>query len=339
MLLLDATLGGNLDTTTTEAQQSEADGLNITWIGESKYDPFLRSLKVVSSTERLKVGTAVAIAFGRSPLTVASSAYDLARYSQGRFILGLGSQVKSHIERRFSMPWSRPAARMREYVAAVRAIWQCWQDDEPLNFAGDFYTHTLMPPFFKPAAHEFGPPPVYLAAVGEKMTATAGEVCDGMFFHPFTTVRYMEEVTLPALRQGQERAGRASGPFAICGPVLTAVGRSDADLASAVSAVRSQIAFYASTPAYRPVLELHGWVDIAVELTSLTKQGRWSELASLIDDELLHTFAVVGSPDDVADQLVARFGAIATSVSLSTPYDYDRTIGGEVARRVAEISA
>lgn len=338
MLLLDATLSGDLDATSNEAQLSERDGLSTAWIGESKYDPFLRSLAVASATERINVGTAVAIAFGRSPLTVASSAYDLARYSKGRFVLGLGSQVKSHIERRFSMPWSRPAARMREYVSAVRAIWQCWQDDTPLAFTGDFYNHTLMPPFFRPAPLQYALPPVYLAAVGERMTEVAGEVCDGLFFHPFTSTRYLREVTGPASERGRARTTSSASDFALCGPVLTAVGRTDADLAKAIDAVRGQIAFYASTPTYRPVLDLHGWGDVSTELTSLTKQGRWNDLAGLIDDEMLHTFAVVGGPNDVARQLVDRFNGLAKSVSLSTPYAFDRTIYGEVAHNVLELS-
>lgn len=337
MLRLDATLSNDLDATDSEAKRIESDGFSTAWIGESKYDPFLRSLAVAAATEQLKLGTAVAIAFGRSPLTVASSAYDLARYSRGRFTLGLGSQVKSHIERRFSMPWSHPAARMKEYVAAVRAIWHCWLHDAPVEFTGDFYTHTLMPPFFRPQAHEFGPPAIYLAAVGTKMTEVAGEACDGYLFHPFTTPRYLREVTVPALRRGQNEAGRDAETFGLCGPVLTAVGRTERDLDAAIAGVRSQIAFYASTPAYRPVLELHGWEGIAGELTALTKQGKWSDMARLIDDDMLSAIAVVGSPEDVASELVRRFGPIATSVSLSTPYEYDRSIGGEVARKMIEL--
>ncbi|CAM3130433.1 TIGR03617 family F420-dependent LLM class oxidoreductase [Mycobacterium colombiense] len=337
MVHLDATLSDDLDVAAEEARHIEADGFRTVWLGESKYDPFLRCYAAATATERLRVGTAVAIAFGRSPLTVASTGYDLARYSRGRFILGLGSQVKSHIERRFSMPWSRPAARMREFVCALRAIWDTWNNDAPLDFAGDFYTHTLMPPFFRPAAHPFGPPPVYLAAVGERMTEIAGEVSDGLFFHPFNTVRYLEEITLPAVARGRERAGKTLDGFAVCGPVLTAVGRTEAELDNAIAGVRNQIAFYASTPAYRPVLELHGWVSVAEELTAMTKQGRWNELAALVDDDMLHTVAVVGDVDQVSRALVERFGPIASSISFSTPYQHDRSIWPEVARKVAEV--
>jgi probable F420-dependent oxidoreductase len=176
-----------------------------------------------------------------------------------------------------------------------------------------------MPPFFRPTAHQFGTPQIYLAAVGEKMTDFAGEVYDGMFFHPFTTTCYLQKVTLPAVRRGQKRAGVTSDSFALCGPLLTAFGRSSAELDSAIAGVRGQIAVYASTPAYRPVLELHGWENVAAELTSMTKQERWADMAGLVDDDMLHTVAVVGSPDEVADLLRDRFGPIATSVSLPTP--------------------
>ncbi len=339
MLCLDTTMSDDLEGINDEAQRVEADGFRTAWIGESKYDPFLRCQSAAAATERLRVGTAVAIAFGRSPLTVASTSYDLARYTQGRFTLGLGSQVKPHIERRFSMPWSRPAARMREYVCAVRAIWKAWQEDAPLNFVGDFYTHTVMPPFFRPTAHAFGPPPVFLAAVGERMTEVAGEVCDGLFFHPFTTKRYLREVTLPAVHRGRAQAGLDLDSFSICGPVLTATGRTEEELATAIAGVRGQIAFYASTPSYRPVLELHGWDGIATELTALTKQGRWAELADLVDDDMLHTIAVVGEPAEVAHTLVQRFGPIARAVSFSTPYKHDRSVWREVADDVARLES
>ena len=204
---IDATLTKDVDRTREAAAELEAAGYDGLWVGETKHDPFLESLQAADATERVTIGTAVAIAFGRSPMTLASTGFDLARYTRGRFVLGLGSQVKPHIERRFSMPWSHPAPRMRELVLAMRAIWRTWQEGEPLDFRGDFYTHTLMTPFFSPPPHEWGPPPVYLAGVGERMTETAGEVGDGFFFHPFTTDRYLREVTLP-------RSGAAAPPLA-----------------------------------------------------------------------------------------------------------------------------
>jgi probable F420-dependent oxidoreductase len=338
MMRLDASINGELDDTGTDAERLQADGFDTAWIGETKHDVFLRCAAAAAATDTLRVGSGVAIAFGRTPLTTATSAYDLARYSRGRFTLGLGSQVKAHIERRFSMPWSHPAARMREYVLAVRAIWASWQTGSDLDFRGDFYSHTLMPPFFRPPAHDFGPPPIHLAAVGGRMTEVAGEVCDGFLFHPFTTPRYLREVTVPALDRGRAKAGLQPGGVAVCGPVLTAAGRTEEELATAVEGVRGQIAFYASTPTYRPVLDLHGWEAMAGELTALSKQGRWSEMAGLVDDGVLHEFAVVGSPAEVAGGLSERFGSLADSVSFSTPYEHDRSIWREVASHLPDIA-
>ena len=246
-------------------------------------------------------------------------------------MLGLGSQVKPHIERRFSMPWSHPAPRMRELVLAMRAIWRTWQEGEPLDFRGDFYTHTLMTPFFSPPPHEWGPPPVYVAGVGERMTETAGEVGDGFFFHPFTTDRYLREVTLPALRRGRAAAGRTGlEGFEIAGPAFTCTGRDDRELAAAIKGTKDQIAFYASTPAYRPVLELHGWGDLQPELTALSKQGRWSEMGDAVDDELLHAFAVVGEPAEVGRGLRRRWGDVATRLTLYATYAADPAVWPDV---------
>jgi probable F420-dependent oxidoreductase len=260
-------------------------------------------------------------------MTLANAGFDLARYGEGRFVLGLGSQVRPHIERRFSMPWSHPARRMRELVLALRAIWASWQEGEPLDFRGDFYTHTLMTPFFAPSPHEFGPPPVYLAGVGPLMTEVAGETCEGFFFHPFTTDRYLRGVTIPALERGRAKAGHTGlDGFILAGPAFTCTGRDEAELAAAIKGTKAQIAFYASTPAYRPVLELHGWGDLQPELTRLTREGRWAELGDAIDDEMLHEFAVVGEPDAVAAGLAARWGDVAQRISLYATYESDPAV-------------
>ena len=220
---------------------------------------------------------------------------------------------------------------MRELVLALRAIWRTWQDRVPLDFRGDFYTHTLMTPFFSPPPHEWGPPPVYLAGVGELMTETAGEVCDGFFFHPFTTDRYLREVTLPALDRGRAAAGHGSlDGFAIAGPAFTCTGRDERELAVAIKGTKDQIAFYASTPAYRPVLDLHGWGDLQPELTRLSKEGRWSEMGDAIDDELLHAFAVVGGPSEVGRGLRTRWGDVATRITLYATYKADPALWPEV---------
>ena len=292
------------------------------------------------ATERVTLGTSIAIAFGRTPMTLANTAFDLARYSRGRFVLGLGSQVKPHIERRFSMPWSHPAARMREYVGALRAIWASWQDGEKLDFQGEFYTHTLMTPFFSPPAHEWGPPPVYLAGVGKLMTEVAGEVCDGFFFHAFTTPSYLREVTIPALLRGRNAGANAgSGTdsldgFAIAGPAFVCVGRTDEELEAAFRGTKEQIAFYASTPAYRGVLEHHGWGDLQPELTRMSKEGKWKEMGDVIDDDVVRAFAAVGDVPTVARELHERWDS-ATRLSFYMPYKADDSVRTDLLTELA----
>jgi probable F420-dependent oxidoreductase len=268
----------------------------------------------------MEIGTSITVAFARSPMTTAQSANDLQALSRGRFILGLGSQIKAHIERRFSMPWSEPDARMREYVAALRAIWDCWHSCTRLEFRGDFYTHTLMPPFFRPNRGEHGPPKVYLAGVGERMTEVAGEVCDGFICHGFTTERYVREVTIPALERGRARVGKTLDGFDICGPSFVVTGETEQKIDEARHATKRQIAFYGSTPAYRHVLELHGWGGLQAELNSLTKQDRWAEMPGLVDDEVLDAFAVVGTPVQVGAQLLERHGDTRARISFYAPY-------------------
>jgi probable F420-dependent oxidoreductase len=300
----------------TAAGDAEELGYRAVWFGETAHDPFLSVALAASATSRIEVGTGVAIAFARSPMTLAVTANDLQTVSQGRFVLGLGSQVKPHITRRFAMPWSHPAARMREFVLAMRAIWRCWHEGEPLDFQGEFYSHTLMTPFFNPGPNEYGPPQVFIAGVGDLMTGVVGEVADGFLCHGFTTERYLREVTLPALERGRKRAGLTLDGFQISGLPFVVTGRTEEQVAASTAAVKDQIAFYASTPVYRPVLECHGWGDLQQELTALTKTGRWSDMAGLIDDEMLQTFAIVADPDDVAAAVRQRYGDVFTRMHL-----------------------
>jgi probable F420-dependent oxidoreductase len=319
---IDATLPHDITRTPEVARRLEAAAYDGIWVGETAHDPFLQLLQATEATARPTLGTSIAIAFGRTPLTLAHVGFDLAQYSRGRFVLGLGSQVKPHIERRFSMPWSRPAARMREFVLGLRAIWSAWQEGTPLDFRGEFYIHTLMTPFFSPKPHQWGPPPVFLAGVGEKMTEVAGEVADGFFVHPFTTREYLDTVTLPALRAGRAKAGNgALDGFTVCGPSFVAVGRDDAELAEAIRATKQQIAFYASTPAYRGVLELHGRGDTGRELTRMSKEGKWQEMGELIDDELFDLMAIAGEPGAVGRGLAARWAGTYDRISLYTTYE------------------
>ncbi|WP_163554355.1 LLM class F420-dependent oxidoreductase [Candidatus Frankia alpina] len=324
---IDATLTNDLAATPAGAARIEKEGYAGIWVGETCHDPFLQTLQAANATSTASVGTSIAIAFARTPMTLAYLGYDLAQYSEGRFILGLGSQIKPHIEKRFSMTWSHPAARMRELVLATRAIWDAWQNDTKLAFRGDFYTHTLMTPFFAPEPHSYGPPPVYLAGVGEGMTEVAGEVADGFFVHPFSTKKYLQEVTLPALLRGRAKAGKADlDGFAIAGPSFVTVGRTEEELAAAVFGSKKQIAFYASTPAYKGVLDVHGWGDLQPELTDLSKRGEWDGMADLITDEILHTFSVVGAPEEVGKGLVAKSGAIYTRTAFYDTWNADPAV-------------
>ena len=323
MLLDAALLSTGIDDVPTTARDLEARGYAGVWASEADHDPFLPLLSAGQATTRLQVGTAIAVAFARSPMTLAMTAHDLQRYTHGRFVLGLGSQVKPHVERRFSMPWSPPVERMREYVAALQAIWTAWQDDTRLRFEGEHYRHTLMTPMFSPAAHEWGAPPVYLAAVGPGMTRLAGEVADGLLAHGFTTARYLRERTLPALEEGLAAAGRAREAVTVSLAGFVVTGRTDEERAHAAAAVKATIAFYGSTPAYRPVLELHGWSALADELHALSvgrREDKWTAMRDLIDDEVLGTFAVVGAPDELGPQVRERFEGLVDRFSVYASY-------------------
>ncbi|MEN9802389.1 MAG: hypothetical protein RLZ37_1514 [Actinomycetota bacterium] len=323
---VDGGISPNLHETVASVREAEAAGYTGAWTAETSHDPFLPLLLAAEHSSSLELGTSIAVAFARSPMTLANTAWDLQAYSQGRFILGLGSQIKPHITKRFSMPWSKPAARMREMVLAIRAIWDCWLTGSQLDFRGEFYTHTLMTPFFTPAASElagFGPPRIFLAGVGELMTEVAGEVCDGFICHGFTTEKYLREVTIPALERGRARVGKTLDGFEIVGPSFVVTGNNEQELTAATVGTRQQIAFYGSTPAYRPVLDLHGWGDLQDRLNSLSKSGKWAEMGTLITDEVLETFAVVGEPESIAPELHKRYGDVIQRISFYAPYKSD----------------
>ncbi len=300
---------------------SEADdfGYDGFWTTETQADPFLACGVAAQTAHRIDIGTGIAVAFGRNPLTIALQANDLQLLSGGRFLLGLGSQVKAHIERRYSMQWSNPAPRMREFILAIRAIWKAWESGEKLDFRGDFYQHTLMTPFFNPGPNAHGNPRVILAAVGPKMTEVAGEVADGIFCHAFGTERYLREVTLPALQRGAEKAGRSLEGFELVAPGFVVARDSEKERAAGTEFVRGQIGFYGSTPAYRPVLALHGWGALQEELNALTKQGAWDRLAGVVSDEMVDAFSIVGTPENAAAEVKRRYGDVATRLTLALP--------------------
>jgi probable F420-dependent oxidoreductase len=307
-------------------RHAEAEGYDGLWSAESAHDPFLPLVAAAQATSTMQLGTAIAVAFARNPMSLAYTAYDLQTLTGGRFLLGLGSQIRPHIERRFGMPWSRPAARMREFVEAMRAIWAAWATGDRLDFQGDFYTHTLMTPFFAPPPSPFGPPAVYLAAVGDHMTEVAGAACDGLLPHPFTTAQYLRDRTLPAVERGLGSSGRSMEKFSIGLSGLVASGRTEEDMKRATRAVKEQIAFYGSTPAYRAVLELHGWGDLGPALNTLSRsdaQDRWKRMGDLIDDEMLDAFAIVAEPDRVGAAITERFGDIVDRFNFYAPYPHD----------------
>jgi probable F420-dependent oxidoreductase len=312
-----------LDEVVRVAKELEEVGYDGGLSAETNHDPFFPLLVAAEHTESLDLGTGIAVAFARSPMTLANIGYDLHAYSKGRFRLGLGSQIKAHIEKRFSMPWSHPAARMREVILAVRAIWDCWNEGTKLDFRGEFYRHTLMTPFFDPGPNPHGAPTIQLAAVGEKMTEVAGEVADGVILHAFTTERYVREVTLPALERGFAKAGKTRDDFEISGPMFVVSGTNDDELERAMRGTREQIAFYGSTPAYRGVLELHGWGDLQDELNRLSKRGEWKAMGDLITEDVLDAFAVVAVPEDVPAAMLARYDGIVDRLQFYAPYRSD----------------
>jgi probable F420-dependent oxidoreductase len=298
------------------AVRAEADGYDGFGVAETRHDAFTTLALAARATGRITLQSAIAVAFSRNPMTIATAANDIRLISEGRFELGLGSQVKPHIERRFAMPWSRPAARMEEFIAAVRAIWSTWATGERLMFKGEFYSHTLMTDFFNPGPNPYGNPPILLAAVGELMTRVAGRAADGLLVHSFTTEAYLRERTLPALR---EVRGHLDG-FTLCLPALVVLGADEDARRKAEVAIRKQIAFYGSTPSYLAVLEQHGWGELGTKLNALSRQNAWAEMGGLITDDVLDTFAVSGDAVQVAAGLRARFGDVVDRISLYTPY-------------------
>ena len=297
------------------APQLEEAGFDGAYTFEGQSDPFISVAAAAMTTQKMELMTSIAVAFARNPMSLAYLGNDLQNLSEGRFILGLGAQIKAHIERRFSMPWSKPASRMREMVQAIRAIWDCWDNGEKLNFEGEFYQHTLMTPMFVPPKSEHGRPPIYIAGVGPIMTEVAAEVGDGYFVHPFSTEKSLDELSLAAVARGLEKAGKSREDFDVAVQVITATGLDEQTMEQSIFGARSQIAFYASTPAYLPVLQCHGWDDLHVEAKRLSKEGKWMEMAGLIDDEILNTIAVVGTPAEIAQKIADSFLGKADRIS------------------------
>jgi probable F420-dependent oxidoreductase len=314
---IDSGLGAELAKVGGRVTAAEAAGLDCLWAAETTNDPFLSLALAAEHSSSVSLGTGVAIAFARNPMSLAYTTNQLQEYSRGRVVLGLGSQVRRHIEKRFSSTWSHPALRMREFVLALRAIWASWNEDGPAGFEGEFYTHTLMTPVFAPAPHEFGPPRVFLAAVGPLMNEVAGEVADGVLTHGICTARYLREVILPALDRGLAKSGRARDDVEVTCPGFISVVENEAATGKARDAMRRHVAYYASTPAYRPVLELHGWGDLQAELYACSKAGRWNDMAELVDDEVLDTLTIVCGPGELAGEVARRYGGLVDRINVS----------------------
>ncbi len=329
-----ALVGYELADVGERAAHLEALGYDGAYTFEGQSDPFFPLAMAARDTERVELCTAVAVAFARNPMLLANIGYDLQKLSQGRFILGLGSQIRPHITRRFSMPWSKPALRMKEMVQAIKEIWRCWNEGGRLDFQGEIYRHTLMTPIFNPGPNPYGNPKIYVAGVGPKMTEVAGEVADGFFTHPFHTEQSWRETTLPALERGVAASGRSLKEIDVCFQLMVVSGKNDEEFEQCRDIVRQQIAFYGSTPAYRVALESHGWGEVQGELNTLSKKGDWVEMSRLITDDILEEIAIVAPLAEVAGRIRARCGEYADRVSFGVPYFGDAEYWSDIAREL-----
>ena len=315
---IDTALSG-LEGVADHARRLEELGVDGGFTFEGPHDVFTPLVLAAVATRSLELLTNVAIAFPRNPVQLAHQAYDLQLLSKGRFTLGLGTQIRAQVEKRYGAGFERPIARMRDLVGALRAIFASWETGERLDFRGEFTSHTLMPPMFNPGPHPFGVPPIALGALGPQMVRLAAEVADGLLIMPFNTGRHFRQRTLPAMEEGLARGGRSRQDLVVTGEVIVCCGRHDEELATARTAGRWLLAFYASTPSYRPVLEAEGWEDLQPDLNTLSKSGRWGEMPGMIDDTMLSTLAAVGSPKEVAAEIGARFGGLVDRVGFYTP--------------------
>jgi len=305
----------NLSNVPQLVQAAEETGFDGIWVSETQHDPFLPGALITENTEKIYFGTAVAIAFARSPATLAYTAWDLAQASKGRFILGLGTQVKGHIERRFGMPWpDSVVGKLREQVKAIRAFWNSWQTGEKLNFKGDYYNINLMSPFFNPGPIDYPEIPIYIAGVNTGLARLAGEVADGFHVHPLNSKRYLSEVLIPAIEAGARVNQRNPRDIQISVTAFIVSSPEEKNF------VRMQIAFYASTPSYRRVFSLHGWGDVAEQLSGFAAKGKWAEMGDLIDDEVLNTYAVVAEPDEIPSALLSRYQGLADRLTVYAPF-------------------
>jgi probable F420-dependent oxidoreductase len=317
---IDGPFYAQLDTAADEAKRLGDMGYDGVYTLEGNSDPFLPLVLASEHQPNLDIATGIAVALPRNPSHIAYQAWDLQRFSKGKFMLGIGPQIKAHNERRFGVPFDRPAARMKEYIQAVKAFFACWHDDERLNFEGEFFHHTLMTPMFNPGPNPYGKPPILLGAMGPRMTAVAGEVADGLIVHPFNTLPFVLNEQLPGVRKALAKSGRSEEDFIMQVGTMIVTGANEEEYKAADEAMRGLLAFYASTPAYRPPMEAVGYGDLQPELNKMTKEGRWDELSQLIDDDFLNHFAVCAEPKDVAAKVVEKYGEFTDRASIYAPY-------------------
>jgi probable F420-dependent oxidoreductase len=327
----------NLNAVGAIARQVEAYGFSALWTSETAHNPFLPLTLAAAATERIELGTAIAVAFPRSPMVTAQIAWDLAAQSGGRFILGLGTQVKPHIEKRFSTTWAAPAPRLREYVESLRAIWESFQSNTPLRYRGEHYRFSLMTPFFSPGAIEHPNIPVYIAGVNEHLCRLAGEMCQGFHVHPFHTVRYLKELVIPNIEHGAQMTGRTRADCALSCAVFVVTGKDAHEVQDNAGMVRAQIAFYASTPSYKTIMDMHGWGVLADRLNAMSREGRWFEMGDLIGDDMLNEFAVVAPADELAQAVKARYDGLLDRVGYYFSFVPDEQEREIVWRGAAEV--
>ena len=323
------------------ARRAARIGYDGFFTAETGHEPFLPMCLASQAEPGLEVGTAITLAFPRSPMVMAQLAWDMQIVAGGKFILGLGTQIKPHITRRFSTEWSHPTARLRDYIGAVRAVWDCFQNGTALRYQGDFYQLTLMTPFFNPGPNDLPQIPVYIAGVGPLLSRLAGEICDGFHVHPFHTTKYLDELVIPAIAEGAGRTGRTTDDIKLATPVFVVTGRDSQEMKQMIRPVKEQIAFYASTPSYKPVLDIHGW-DFGPTLRAMSKRGQWRQMADVIPDEVVHEVAVVAPLSDLADRLIARYKGRTHRIfiySIATDLDLTEDEWAGLASRIKEGSS
>ena len=318
-------LPASLHDAAAAAKAAEDMGFDALWSAETCHDPFLPLVLAAEHTTRIKLGTSIAVAFPRSPMVLAQIGWDLQEQSRGRFLLGLGTQVKGHNQRRFGVKWEQPGPKLREMIQMIHAIWDCWQNGTRPNFEGKFYNFTLMTPFFNPGPLQYPRPPIYIAGVNEYMCRLAGELCDGFHIHPLHSIKYLDTAVMPNIRKGLEKAGRQRGDIALSSTVFVVTGENAKEIEAAKGPVRQQISFYASTPAYVGVLETHGWGDTARRLTDLSKRGEWAAMGNEITDEMLDVYAIAGTYDEIAEKVKRKYNGYLDRVSFYFPFSAGHT--------------